>query len=272
MIIQCKACKTKFRFDDADFTGEGVWLRCSRCQNLFFQMTPPGLETKKVDAAPEPFVDREPPMDRESYLDREILPAAVEEPAPPEEPRKKSSALTWVLGLILIILIAVAAAVYLYPAVGDMLLKPISTVFPGLVQTESGAPVVGPAQVRISDLKQRFVENAMMGNIRVVEGMAANGSPEPMTRIKVRADLYDMLGTPVRQGVSYCGNLLTDQELKTATEEQIVRKLSVPQGTDISNDRVTPNGMIPFMIVFLREPPGVTKTMVFPMEAERLLP
>jgi hypothetical protein len=183
--------------------------------------------------------------------------------------------LIWVLGFILIIMIAVGVIFFLYPAAGDVILKQISTVFPaagGFLRGDNNVPAVGPAQVKMVDLKQRFVENAMMGNIRVVEGMAVNGSPEPMTRIKVRAELYDLIGTPVRQNVAYCGNLLTDQELKTATEDQIVRKLSVPQGTDISNDRVTPNGMIPFMIIFLREPPGVTKTLVMPIEAERLLP
>jgi predicted Zn finger-like uncharacterized protein len=269
MIIQCKACKSKYRFDEAAITGEGVWVRCSRCQNLFFQMSPPEMRVGKKEVVPETFMDKTLP------LERELLPEYMEEDMLPVEPEKKSALLIWVLGFILVMMIAAGVIFFLYPAAGDIILKQISTVFPaagGLLRQDANVPAIGPAQVKIVDLKQRFVENAIMGNIRVVEGMAVNGSPEPMTRIKVRAELYDLIGTPVRQNVAYCGNLLTDQELKTATEEQIARKLAIPQGTDISNDRVTPNGMIPFMIIFLREPPGVTKTLVMPIEAERLLP
>ncbi|MCX7635037.1 MAG: hypothetical protein N2Z74_04750, partial [Syntrophales bacterium] len=55
------------------------------------------------------------------------------------------------------------------------------------------------------------------------------------------------------------------------TEEQIARELAMPQGTDISNDRIDPGASIPFMIVFVKEPPGVVKTLVYPIQAERLL-
>jgi len=37
MIIQCRKCDTLFRFDDALIEGDGVWVRCSRCQHVFFQ-------------------------------------------------------------------------------------------------------------------------------------------------------------------------------------------------------------------------------------------
>ncbi|KFO67397.1 hypothetical protein ER57_10955 [Smithella sp. SCADC] len=37
MIIQCRQCRTKFRFDDNLMHGAGVWLRCSRCGHVYFQ-------------------------------------------------------------------------------------------------------------------------------------------------------------------------------------------------------------------------------------------
>ena len=40
MIIQCRQCRTKFRFDDALMQGNGVWLRCSRCGHVYFQENP----------------------------------------------------------------------------------------------------------------------------------------------------------------------------------------------------------------------------------------
>jgi hypothetical protein len=80
-----------------------------------------------------------------------------------------------------------------------------------------------------------------------------------------------MIGTPVRQSAAFCGNLLTDEELGIMSEEQIFRELANPQGSDVPNDRIAPNGTIPFMIVIMREPPGVTRTFVMPVAAERLL-
>lgn len=270
MVIQCKACRTKYRFDETAITEEGVWVRCSRCQNVFFQLSLPGADMRKEPvAAPEILLAKVPVEEAELFPDdRE------EEPVPEE--RKKTSLWTWVLGAVLIVMLVGVGTFFLYPAAGDIVLKKVYTVFPGLEGLlpggDSSVPAVGPAQVKIVDLKQRFVENSMMGNIRIVEGMALNASSEPMARIKVKGELYDLIGARVRESFSYCGNLLSDQELKTATEEQIAKKLSNPQGADISNDRITPNGMVPFMIIFLREPPGVNKTLVQPIEAERLLP
>ncbi|MHB8828305.1 MAG: zinc-ribbon domain-containing protein [Syntrophales bacterium] len=37
MIILCPKCETQYRFDDSLSEGDGVWVRCSRCQNVFFQ-------------------------------------------------------------------------------------------------------------------------------------------------------------------------------------------------------------------------------------------
>ncbi|MBE3139198.1 MAG: hypothetical protein IMZ53_01300, partial [Thermoplasmata archaeon] len=60
-------------------------------------------------------------------------------------------------------------------------------------------------------------------------------------------------------------------ELTNLPEEEILRKLSQPEGLNNSNDKILPNGQIPFMIVFAREPAGVIKTTVTTIGAERLL-
>ncbi|MGD0279878.1 MAG: zinc-ribbon domain-containing protein, partial [Smithella sp.] len=53
MIIQCKQCRTKFRFDDNFMQGNGVWLRCSRCGHVYFQDNP--LAKKQaMDSSPVP--------------------------------------------------------------------------------------------------------------------------------------------------------------------------------------------------------------------------
>ncbi|MBA4391882.1 MAG: hypothetical protein C0399_13235, partial [Syntrophus sp. (in: bacteria)] len=40
MIVHCKNCGTKFRFDETLIEGEGIWVRCNQCKNLFFLDNP----------------------------------------------------------------------------------------------------------------------------------------------------------------------------------------------------------------------------------------
>ena len=42
MIIRCRKCDTRFRFDETLIEGDGVCVRCSRCQNVFFEERPSG--------------------------------------------------------------------------------------------------------------------------------------------------------------------------------------------------------------------------------------
>jgi hypothetical protein len=146
------------------------------------------------------------------------------------------------------------------------------TSFERIFSMSKKSEEVGPAQVDIADVRQRLVNNLTMGTIRVLEGTAINRSPYPMTRIKVKGEVTDAYTVVLGVRVSYCGNLLNADELATMTEDQIQKELSNPQGSDVSNDRIVPQGRIPFMIVFTREPAGVVKAFATPVGAERLLP
>ncbi|MCE5212746.1 MAG: zinc-ribbon domain-containing protein [Deltaproteobacteria bacterium] len=75
MIIQCKQCRTKFRFDDSYMQGSGVWLRCSRCGHVYFQENP-HLKKTETDLLAEP--------------EQEIKPVVAEEKAEPEEKVSKA--------------------------------------------------------------------------------------------------------------------------------------------------------------------------------------
>jgi hypothetical protein len=257
-------------------TGEGVWVRCIRCEQVFFQPSPNRQERPRPETSPDSgLLDRFETMGEEPWQGETAVEIQGEDELPSTTKTASSRRSVWILGAILVVLLCIGAFLYLYPSAIDTIMGKALQVYPaitGLLSGESPAKAIGPAQVKIVDLKQRLVENAVMGPIRVVEGMAVNASSAPMTRIKVKAELYDVIGTRVMEGSSYCGNLLTDYELKTAEEAFMIKKMSTPQGTDISNERIVPNSMVPFMILFLREPPGVVKTLVMPVEAERLLP
>ena len=124
--------------------------------------------------------------------------------------------------------------------------------------------------VGIKDVRQRSVANLLAGNLRVIEGIAVNQSSTPLARIRVRLVISDAFDVVLGEKTVYCGNLLTDAELSTLAEVEIQRELSIPQGSDISNERILPNGEIPFMIVFSQEQAGAIKTVVTPAGADRI--
>ncbi len=251
MIVQCPACKTKFRFDERQVTEQdGVWFRCSRCRHVFFSapLLPPGRDEEEVgreEAAPEVTVTS-------------------------ETEGKRTKRWLWVAIPVLLIIVVLALLFSLSVPV-DKIAQYIPVLGGKTAEDTSHAVQSAAAQIKIIDLRQHFVENPVLGKIRVVQGTAVNMSPKFMTRIKIKAELYDVLDVRVMESYSYCGNLLTDQELSTTLEEEIVKRLQQPLGTEVSMEKVPPQGMVPFMIVFLREPPGVAKTLVMPVDAEILL-
>ncbi|MFH2121417.1 MAG: DUF3426 domain-containing protein [Pseudomonadota bacterium] len=332
MIIQCRKCETRFRFDDTLMAGDGVWVRCSRCQHVFFQQRSAGdssavepeipsvrisearrnlddrfpaagdrlkrTETQAEAAPPTPIrAEREPEADfgREPSiqelgedLGKETLfgPAAADEKESmemvEEEPPAGGTGRTgWgriflKLIALLVFVMVVAGTVYLYlfPEIRTQVLTWAAPwlrgvpVLENLVapQMKSGAP----APVRIKDVRQRSVANLLAGNLRVIEGVAVNQAPYPLARIRVRLVIADAYDVVLGEKIVYCGNLLTNAELGALAEAEIQRELSIPQGSDASNERIAPNGEIPFMIVFNQEQAGAIKTTVIPAGADRL--
>ena len=133
---------------------------------------------------------------------------------------------------------------------------------------KNGGTVLAP--VRIKDIRQRSVANLLAGNLRVIEGVAVNQASYPLARIRVRLVIADAYDVVLGEKIVSCGNLLTDAELGAMAEAEIQRELSIPQGSDVSNERIAPNGEIPFMIVFSQEQAGAVKTTVIPAGADRL--
>ena len=334
MIIQCRKCETRFRFDDTLMAGDGVWVRCSRCQHVFFQQRSAGdasavepeipsvrisdarrnsddrfpaagdrlkrTETEAEAAPPTPIrAEREPEADfgrepsiqeLDEDLGKETLagPAAADEKEDMEMPEEEPPAggtgrtgwgrtfLKLIALLVFVVVVAGTAYLYLFPEIRTQVLTWAAPWLQGVPvlenlvppQMKSGGTV--PAPVRLKDIRQRSVANLLTGNLRVIEGVAVNQAPYPLARIKVRLVIADAYDVVLGEKMVYCGNLLTDAELGALAEAEIQRELSIPQGSDVSNELIAPNGEIPFMIVFNQEQAGAIKTTVIPGGADRL--
>jgi predicted Zn finger-like uncharacterized protein len=308
MVAQCKNCQTKFKVDESQIEGDGIWVRCNQCKNVFFLDNP--AEAEKASLS-----DREKNMGTENMkksaslykraAQGQIILDEKEDAKRPEtvtvgdiekevgdigkyksigtdnvhddrpdrdKITEKKTGMKPVTSrgrqvIYLLIVLLMGGVYFTFFAETDW-----QTSFDKIFGMSKKSEEVGPAQVDISDVRQRLVTNMTMGTIRVLEGTAINRSAFPMTRIKVKGEVTDAYTVVLGVKESFCGNLLNADELATMTEDQIQKELSNPQGSDVSNDRIVPQGRIPFMIVFTREPAGVVKAFATPVGAERLLP
>jgi hypothetical protein len=168
------------------------------------------------------------------------------------------------------VILVIPAAIYflIFPQYGDRFVK-IANQYFGTPEPEREDTITG--QVKLQDIRQRILNNYILGQIRVVEGTAVNQADFPVSRIVIKGEIVDAYAVVLRERASYAGNILTDEELTTLSEEEILKILAQPSGRNNSNDKISPNGNIPFMIVFAHEPAGLIKTTLMTIGAERLL-
>jgi predicted Zn finger-like uncharacterized protein len=329
MIIQCRKCETRFRFDDHLIAGDGVWVRCSRCQHVFFQeraaedlrAVKPEIPSVRISDArrtPEerfsvaaehlpPEIRSEmpprPKVDAESELPVEFeKEPSLEEPGPESirgpaddmgEEREAEDAEEeatevgagrkrwgWAflkgIALIVFILIVVGTlSLYLFPEIRTRALEFSSPwlkgvpIFESFIVPKAKSDAAVPTPVRIKDIRQRSVANLLKGNLHIIEGIAVNQAPYPLTKIRVRLVIADAYDVVLGEKVVFCGNILSDTELGAMAEAEIQRELSTPLGSDFPNQRIEPKGEIPFMIVFTQEQAGAVKTTILPAGADR---
>jgi predicted Zn finger-like uncharacterized protein len=321
MIIQCPKCETQYRFDDNLIEGDGVWVRCSRCQHVFFQIRssePGGKTTDDVPSIrisdakrapddrlpseggslikPEPDSDSvyasptaEPPTtENEPVVDFDREFAAVEEKEEqtlktneqtskrPKKRRRWIRRIFEVLAiLIFIAIVAGAVFLYIYPDVRNNILGFVSPALKGIPFVEKVIPESRekePEKVSevhqtseellIKDMRLRTAPNIITGNLQVIEGAVVNQTPFAIAKIQMRLVITDAYDVVLGDKYFYCGNILTDEELGTLTETEMERELSNPQGSDVSNENIAPNGVIPFMILYKQDKQEVVKTSV----------
>jgi predicted Zn finger-like uncharacterized protein len=311
MIIQCRQCRTKFKFDDTLMQGSGVWLRCSRCGHVYYQENPlmkpetilpsepvnPVEESIPVEKSAE--LSTQPPsvvyrdedgfysidkvMETKKYLNEEInldiektpeesISGENEEVEQKELASPKSSGKIWKIAVwsVFVILIIPAIIYFLvFPEFGEQIINNV-LVYVGVSEPARPEIVISQA-VKLQDVRHRMINNYILGQIGIVEGTAVNRADYPIARIQIKGEILDAYSVVLGDHTSYAGNILTDEELTNLSEEEILLKLSQPQGLNNSNDKIMPNGQIPFMIIFSHEPAGVIKTTVVTIGAERLL-
>ncbi len=301
MIIQCKQCATKFRFNDEMMSGDGVWVRCGRCGHEFFEIntrkdtavlpartepsparqeTPSALKTEvpapaektasKAAAAQEPAAAPKPlaPVEVTKTPAASNVAPAEDDLADEEMEEETPRAGFWtpsriVVYSILVILVVIGVYLWLFPHIGR---DALNFVYPGSGDRALGpaktASVTAPGGINFAEVKERFTKSTASGDLLVISGLAVNEFEYPVARVKLRGKILDSAGKVLGEIETYAGNLLTDEELNRLTDKEILAELQRQEGSDMPNVSIRSRASIPFMIVFMNPSKDVDEFII----------
>jgi len=106
----------------------------------------------------------------------------------------------------------------------------------------------------IKEQKGAFMVNREAGEIFVVSGEVVNNYKEARASIQVKGTVLGPKGEVLMQKTSYCGDMLSNEQLTALPMEKIEEAMASPFGEALANLNVPPGKGIPFFIVFNKVP------------------
>ncbi|MBN2516788.1 MAG: zinc-ribbon domain-containing protein [Deltaproteobacteria bacterium] len=353
MIIQCKKCETKYKFDESLIKNDGIWVRCGRCNEIFFQERSQEeeiisltelraeketnrIETQREEAYSEIFGEDISKTEKAADQGFEKMPVSPEneiaeesdafdigigeepsfvrddEAVPEMEPfdivvdektltgdektfghfdeivqedisdvhegvateggeLEKERKGAWSTGKIIAIIaftiaLLLGVSLWIFPDIRTQLFNTVSSMpvikdFLG-ESTQQGAFKVNEEAIFFENVRERSVKNWIVGDILVIEGVAINNNENHVSKIKVRGTILDVAGNILDKDEAYAGNILTDEELKNLTQDEITSELANQYGRNSANRDIPHKGKIPFMIVFDNPPEKASEYLI----------
>jgi hypothetical protein len=252
-----------FSFPETELEGEGVWLKCGSCGNLFFQENPDHIEPPSQPSKEDILAEDDAQMNADLEEIRAELSGPYKLGMEPTRGRL-FPVLKWA-GIAAAMLLA-AGVVYfvVFPDVGHNILRQALKYVPfskELGLTGKDAPMVNTG-IDFVNVKEKFVKNWIVGDIMVIQGTAVNKSSKPVSLLKIKARLLDQSGQFIAESSSYAGDIFTEEEILNLTEQEILAKLAFSGGSEYPNRDIAPDASIPFLIVFIKPPPKASEYIV----------
>lgn len=174
-------------------------------------------------------------------------------------PAKKSTAFSILIKALLLIILAalIVGGAMLYFSGPEEINQKIRQYFGQATQT---ATQIG--QISLGTLEGRFLTSEQAGEIFLIRGEAINNFDQPRSAIQVKGVLYDQHGKPLMQKTVFCGNQITDEQLRTLPFEELEQMMGNQFGKDLSNMKIDPRKSIPFDIVFKDLPRNISEFSV----------
>ena len=108
----------------------------------------------------------------------------------------------------------------------------------------------------------KFMDNPKIGTLFVVTGKIQNEYKHSRRFIKMTGKIYKKRKALVKAETVYCGNLLSEAELKSLSQTAITKRLKNRLGDKRINMNVKKGQALPFMIVFSNVPSGLEEYSV----------
>jgi len=96
----------------------------------------------------------------------------------------------------------------------------------------------------------RFISNDTAGDLFIITGQIENPSTIPYSYLQVMGTLITKGKVKAKTLTTFCGNIISEETLKTGNIPDITKQLATREGAHNSNINVKPGGVVPFMIVF----------------------
>lgn len=232
MIIACPKCETSFSLPD-ELYKPGKKARCSQCGNVF------PMPVQETEAAEEEF--------RPASGDA-LAPAA---PAPVSAP-------AWKKRLPLLIASAGVCLLFVLGYGGFLMYRSFTATKPAPVAAAPEKPAESKAQpidsVSLDEVRQFMVDNAKIGRIVVIQGVAVNISKTPKEYIVIKARLMDAGQRVLSEVEQVAGVPLTLFQLQYLSEAELKETLGNRIAILTNNTNIPPGGKVSFAVVFTKVP------------------
>ncbi|MBD1400187.1 DUF3426 domain-containing protein [Pelovirga terrestris] len=188
---------------------------------------------------------------------RELAPAAAQKHKKASAP--SSSAFSILIKAMLLIILAalIIGGIYIYLDGPEEINEKLKHYF-GQASEES----TGIDQISLGTLEGRFLRNEHAGEIFLIRGEAINNFNQPRSAVQVKGVLYDQHGKPLMQKTVFCGNPISDEQLRTLPFNELEQLMGNQFGKDLSNMKVDPRTSISFDIIFKDLPANIAEFSV----------
>lgn len=194
----------------------------------------------------------EPKPTQEATLGRPGLDSPGLDPGRPRK-RKKKSGMGGPVMLFILLFILVAGAYiasmtlgYKIPYLSDIKI-PILEKYLKKEVPQKVAPKPIPNEGSVNG---RFISNDTAGELFIITGQIENPSTIPYSYIQVKGTLITKGKVKAKTLITFCGNIISEETLKSGNILDITKQLAIREGAHNSNVNVKAGGFVPFMIVF----------------------
>jgi predicted Zn finger-like uncharacterized protein len=175
----------------------------------------------------------------------------------PRAQEKKAFRPFFLILVLVVILLAGSAAVYLFAP--EVLPDSLSFLKPPQKQ-ELADP--GVARLSLGNVKGGFVQSGPDSQLFVIQGVVTNNYPKPRSYILVKGSLLDDKGQTVKTKMAYAGNTFSEEQLKTMPIEEVNKELKNRSGRQGANVGVKPEAGVQFSIVIESLPENLSEFTV----------